>query len=113
MELIACTDLNLLGIGLLLTLRSQDVLLKTSSVAVATVRLVLAIAAVAVDPVRLVLAVLARAAVLAALRQSSHRGVERRLVHLTLPLRHEVLRSLDGSTESSVIIVTHLIILTP
>ena len=44
MELIACTDLNLLGIGFLLILRSQDVLFRTSLVA--TVRLVLAVATV-------------------------------------------------------------------
>ena len=51
MELIAYTDLNLLGIGLLLILRSQDVLSRTSLVAVATVCLVLAVATVAVATV--------------------------------------------------------------
>ena len=51
MELIAYTDLNLLGIGLRLILRSQDVLSRTSLVAVATVCLVLAVATVAVATV--------------------------------------------------------------
>ena len=51
MELIAYTDLNLLGIGLRLILRSQDVLFRTSLVAVATVCLVLAVATVAVATV--------------------------------------------------------------
>ena len=57
MELIAYTDLNLLGIGLLLNLRSQDVLSLTSSVAVATVRLVLTVAIAADLAVQAVAAV--------------------------------------------------------
>ena len=65
MELIAYTDLNLLGIGLRLILRSQDVLSRTSLVAVATVCLVLAVAVAAVAAIATVATVATVAAIAA------------------------------------------------